>query len=970
MSGPTPELVSSEIVRAGAGAGKTYYLVQKVLQLGEQFEREHGRKPRIVVTTFTRKATEELRERLIRAAAERQSLDLLEYVSSRSMVWISTIHGVLNLMLKKLGPLLDVDSGFKLVDNAQIETMARKVVRDILVQKPEALELLEIFPMKKLTRMLLAFDDAFAEEPNLQPHNKKSLTDCLLEAVKYEARHLLPILDAMEPVVLDLGEKWQEYIFVWAGLLTKAQNVKTMGEALALQVIETPRQPPLKKDMKPIEVEEWAKAHKNFKEFLKGLKAEEFDKFEHIFKLFAEVGRDFVQGLMTKKKATSLFSMSDLETLSLNSMREKPEELDHFSGEWDYWLIDEFQDTSPVQVELLKTLMQQRPRFLVGDPQQSIYLFRGARSEIFAASEAEFADKGWVQKVLPKNYRSRSELLLFFNQFFKQVSNQFREMQPKDDERTKDFVARHYSVADEEQELKAIAAHIEFLLKQKNCGLSDICILGRTNHQLQQWAETLRKYSYPTQVHASSGFYQRREILDAMAFLQFLVHPHDNVNLIQLLRSPWFCMDDGDLAGILPQAKESFWLKIKNHSHPAIAKLQQYLRYAEQQGYFYCTQKFLMDSGVVDFSHYHDSSGRRESNIWKWLELFWQESRQPGFQVLNFIKSGLQALDVDGNSEESDAVACLEPNRINLMTVHASKGLEFKHVIIPGCAKSPQAPRTPELTVEDGYFSFDWPLNGELMETPAKNLWRMRRKQKERQESERLLYVAMTRAIETVALISDQKFRDDSWAAKIPILPNLKHIEDFAEPSLYQGGKVEALQIRSPFSTAVEVQTNTVSVTEFIQPADSGAASIEHLQKAASGVLLHKVLEAIRQKPDLDREQLVRSWFDEPIEPILAALAWVENLEKPPMQELLKNGFSEWGFQMKTDLGILQGQIDLWGETDDVIWVIDYKSGSSRYVEKAFQQLSVYAKALEKLNKNKPIKMAALYPFEQRTEIR
>jgi len=969
MSGASPELISSEIVRAGAGAGKTYYLVQKVLQLGEQFEREHGRKPRIVVTTFTRKATEELRERLIRAAAEKQSLDLLEYVSSRSMVWISTIHGVLNLMLKKLGPLLDVDSGFKLVDNAQIETMARKILRDILVQKPEALELLEIFPMKKLTRMLLAFDDAIAEDPNLQPHNKTTLINCLLNTVKHEARNLMPVLDAMEPVVLDLGDKWQEYIFVWAGLLTKAQNVKTMAEALALQLIETPRQPPLKKDMKPVEVEEWAKAHKNFKEFLKELKAEDFDQFERIFALFADVGQAFVQSLMIKKKAMSFFSMSDLETLSLNSMRERPEELDHFSGEWDYWLIDEFQDTSPVQVELLKTLMQQRPRFLVGDPQQSIYLFRGARSEIFAASEVEFADKGWAQKILPKNYRSRSELLLFFNQFFKQVSGQFREMQPKDDERTKDPIAWHYSIADEEQEAKAITAHIELLLK-KGCGLSDICVLGRTNRQLQEWAETLRKYGYPTQVHASSGFYQRREVLDAIAFLQFLVHPHDNVNLVQLLRSPWFCMEDGDLASILPKASESFWLNIKNHAHPAILKLQQYLRFAESQGYFYCTQKFLIDSGVIDFSHYHDSSGRRESNVWKWLELFWQESRKPGFQILNFLKSGLQALDVDGDSEESDAVACLEPNRINLMTVHASKGLEFKHVIIPGCSKSPQAPRTPLLTIEDGYFSFDWPYNGELMETPAKNLWRMRRKQKEREENERLLYVAMTRAIETVALMGCQKFRDDSWSAKIPVLPNLKQVEEVDEPSMYQGERVGALQIRAPFSTGTHVHTDTVSVTEFIQPTDAGVASIEHLQKAAGGVLLHKVLEAIRQKPDLDRKQLVRSWFDEEPEPILKALAWVENLQKPPMGLLLTSGFSEWGFQMKTDLGILQGQIDLWGETDDTIWVIDYKSGTSRHIEKAFLQLSVYAKALEKLGRGKPIRMAAIYPFEQRVEIR
>lgn len=971
MSGSAPEL-TSEIVRAGAGAGKTHYLVHKVLELGENFEKQHGRKPRIVVTTFTRKATEELRERLIRAAAQRQSLDLLEYVSSRSLVWISTIHGVLNLMLKKLGPLLDVDSGFKLVDEAQIETMARKVLRDILIQKPEALELIEIFPMHKLTKMLLAFYDAVAEDPNVEPHNIETLTQSLLETIKLEAETLMPFLNEMEPVVLDRGEKWQEYVFVWANLLTKAQNVKTLDEALALQNIETPRQPSLKKDDKPFEVERWAKAHKNFKEFLKNIKGEDFTQFEKTFALFGEVGREFTQALMSKKKALSLFSMSDLETLSLNSMRERPDELEHFSNEWDYWLIDEFQDTSPVQVELLKTLMRDRPRFLVGDPQQSIYLFRGARSEIFAASEVEFAEKGWLQKVLPKNYRSRSDLLLFFNQFFKQVSKQFREMQPKDDSRSEDVIAYYYTPDTEEEENKAIASHLDYLINQKKCSLSDISILGRTNHQLQTWAQALRSYGYPTQVHASSGFYQRREILDISAFLQFLVNPHDNANLILLLRSPWFLIEDQVLATLIPKATDSFWLHIKNlkPNLPAIERLQDYLKFAGTEGFFYTTQKFLMESGLVDYSHYHDSSGRRESNIWKWLELFWEESRKPGFQVLSFLKSGLQFLDSEGDSEESDAVACLEPNRINLMTVHASKGLEFKHVILPGCSKSLRPPKTQVLTVDEGYFSFDLPIEGEMVGTPAKDLWRMRRKQKERQENERLLYVAMTRAIESVTLIGCKDFKEGSWSEKIPSLPNLKHIDDVGEPERYQDVKKAELKIRAPYSAPQTTAIETVSVTDLVQQMDNSAPDIEHLQKAASGVLLHKILEAIRQKPDLDREQLVQLWFQQPIEPILEAIQWVEDLTQPPMHELLNAGHSEWGFQMKTEQGILQGQIDLWGETDDAIWLIDYKSGSSRYMEKAFLQLSVYAQALKKLNRNKPIKMVALYPFEQRAEIR
>lgn len=100
MSSPTFEL-NNIIVRAGAGAGKTTRLTQTVLDVAQGFKKKHARWPRVVVTTFTRKATQELRERLVTVTCRDQSQELLQYVSSPSQVFISTIHGVLNLFLKQ-----------------------------------------------------------------------------------------------------------------------------------------------------------------------------------------------------------------------------------------------------------------------------------------------------------------------------------------------------------------------------------------------------------------------------------------------------------------------------------------------------------------------------------------------------------------------------------------------------------------------------------------------------------------------------------------------------------------------------------------------------------------------------------------------------------------------------------------------------------------------------------------------------
>src|SRR5689334_3486826 len=98
------------MVRAGAGAGKTTGLVNKVIEVYRQFHAHGQTGPRIVLTTFTRKATQELKERLILRAVSEKDADLLQFVSDSSRLHISTIHGLLNIFLKQVGHLAGLDS--------------------------------------------------------------------------------------------------------------------------------------------------------------------------------------------------------------------------------------------------------------------------------------------------------------------------------------------------------------------------------------------------------------------------------------------------------------------------------------------------------------------------------------------------------------------------------------------------------------------------------------------------------------------------------------------------------------------------------------------------------------------------------------------------------------------------------------------------------------------------------------------
>jgi ATP-dependent helicase/nuclease subunit A len=88
------------------------------------------------------------------------------------------------------------------------------------------------------------------------------------------------------------------------------------------------------------------------------------------------------------------------------------------------------------------------------------------------------------------------------------------------------------------------------------------------------------------------------------------------------------------------------------------------------------------------------------------------------------------------------------------------------------------------------------------------------------------------------------------------------------------------------------------------------------------------------------------------------------------MAELIKAGRVEWGFQVKAGQHVIEGQMDLWAEMDDKIYVVDYKTGSTRRIEDAFKQLSLYAWVLRRFGHKKPIEMVVLYPLHEKSEAR
>ena len=1018
MSSASPELtpMRTHVVRAGAGAGKTRALTLQVMEAAKKFKRENGRWPRIVVTTFTRKATQELRERLMLQAMDHDH-ELIDFVNSRAHLAVSTIHGILDVYLKRYGGHLKIDPNYRVIDKAEALHLARKAMRSVLFQNAELQTLLEMFDFRQLVSMARQFHEIRLKNPQAAPHTLatlgeayKGVADEIAMALKEASAAIrTEAQGAQQEAWLDVAEEFSRA----ARVLAQSESRVFVKDILDGLIIprHNPKNPGVSEETKD-QVRALAADASAFIELqdpaLWPLFIENFERFETLALTFSERLMDF-------KVEQGALEMSDLELFAMESMRKSPATAKAFNEEWDFWLIDEYQDTSPFQVQLLRALMGDKPAFIVGDPQQSIYLFRGARSEVFVEKESEVLDHGGQRSFLTTNYRSRPELLLFFNELFGRMEPPFSDMQVKPGaERTGKDVARIFiapkidrkAAETRDPEIDAITAHVLTLLAD-GAKPESICVLARTHQTLQQVSSRLAEANIPVHIHASAGFYERREIQDALALLRFLLNPHDNVNLVQLLRSPWFRVDDERLAQVAGTSW-SLWTALTEQLAPleAVSRLRALCDRRSTEGLAHVFRAALIESGLLDSAQKLDPSGRREANLWKLLTQLHDEEARPGFNPLEFVNAGLNEILSDEGGEENDAVAAVEPNRVNLMTVHASKGLAFDHVIVPRLHQAPRVKLFDHFLFDEEreLWSLRLPLGVERKSTPsiAERVWLKVYQEHERREHARVLYVALTRARESVFLSFTGLPMRHSWAdlMKLDLAEGEHKTKDYTYRVVT---RVEALQAperekpepvspRKPWSYDVSKPTmKSVSVSrllERVMPAQktddannaqrAGAPLLRRIQVSSQGTAIHKLMEMLKYRTREQVERLVQQWFPQQTEKVTKAIAWMGAQTAPPIMRVISEGYVEWGFAFLENGLVVEGQIDLWGRCAEgdargEVWVIDYKTGSPENKEQAFRQLNLYALALHRageIQKGDRVRLAVIYPFIERIEVR
>ncbi len=426
--------------------------------------------------------------------------------------------------------------------------------------------------------------------------------------------------------------------------------------------------------------------------------------------------------------ASNAVDFDDLLMLTVSVLERFPEALERWQKAFRYVLVDEYQDTNHAQYRLLQLLAgEHRNLMAVGDPDQSIYAFRGADIRNILDFEQDFPDTRVIP--LEQNYRSTNTILRGANAVI--ANNRERKEKSLWSELGEGLPVHALEVEDEHAEARFVAAEIAALVEE-GYSADEIAVFYRTNAQSRVLEDVLVRQGIAYQVIGGPRFYERAEIKDAVAYLQVLDNPFDAVSLLRIANRPRRGIGDATLA------------RLQAYADGRGMSLFEALAYPEEAGIGAAPLKNVHALRTLFISL---QSAARELTVSELIEAVLERSgylqaleaertieaqgRQENLQELvgvgrEYLQQASVESSLSGFLQEISLYADQDAMRgeqslVTLMTLHNAKGLEFKAVFMIG--------------MEEGIFPHVRSIEEQGVE-----------------EERRLAYVGMTRAQERLVL--------------------------------------------------------------------------------------------------------------------------------------------------------------------------------------------------------------------------
>ena len=448
---------------------------------------------------------------------------------------------------------------------------------------------------------------------------------------------------------------------------------------------------------------------------------------------FEKVTAQVYQEYQKRLKNDQIMDFDDLIMQTLVLFKTDPAVLHYYQNKFRYLLVDEYQDTNQAQYKLCHALAAQYKNIcVVGDADQSIYGWRGANMENIMNFEKDYHDAGVQTVKLEQNYRSTGHILAAANAVIKNNSN--RKAKKLWTDQGEGAKVTYYRAQSGDDEAHFIIAKIQEEVKEKKRSYHDFAVLYRTNAQSRTVEESFVKSNVPYQIVGGHKFYDRKEIMDIMAYLKLVANPSDSMSFNRIINTPKRGIGPVSVRRFLDFARENNLSILGAFDHLNMsgvtaraaaklndfgAKLRDAINFAKDHSVTGLTEKILQDFGytaALKAEHTIEAETRLENldeflSVTKRFDDEYEEnddSDETENALSDFLAEVSLLSDQDDLANNDDQVA--------LMTLHAAKGLEFPVVFLVG--------------MEDGLF----PLSRALMEDD------------QLEEERRLAYVGITRA--------------------------------------------------------------------------------------------------------------------------------------------------------------------------------------------------------------------------------
>ena len=711
------------VVTAGAGTGKTHLLVEKILH---KVRKENVPIEKILALTFTEKAANEMRQRLRR----RGPIPDLEKAE------IGTIHGFCTHLLRQypieagVSPDFEVDDGG--VFRQRFEEAWPRWLDEELgpgARRPrpwqEVLRKVELRTLRDLAERLCSFDVPL----------KRGDGTALLDRFTKE-------LAAANPKLA-------------AALAKKADPPKTVRTPAAI----------LARDLHRINEPLVDRAVSLVDDFVR--------RFRQDYLRAGYVSFDGILHLVHELLLSKTF----------------PDVLRAQRGRFSCILVDEFQDTDPVQGSIIRLLSEDASGrfvpgklFLVGDPKQSIYSFRGADIVAYDRLIRSVVKQGADEAVLRTSFRSHGKILDFVNDAFTRLIVRNGELQPAYEAISPSADAEQEfegpaieallvenAKADQSREVEAEEVAEWIWARRGEIAYKKVAILLRSLVNVGTYLEALRARGIPYVVEGEKYYYGATEILDFINLLRAVENPHDRIAIAGVLRSPFGGASDQEIY----ERRRSLDYRLSS-PWPIFGFLKRWNEEAGKLGVGQMIDRIFEESYALEIAQAGYHGEQATANLLKLRQKAADLEAKGGCtlrEFLDVIRVSIRDLEEEGESPLADESL----DAVRVLSIHKSKGLEFPVVILPDLHRQKRG-----LTVET--VRYDRSENvlgvklGEHLNAGAAALAHLDR-ERAREEWRRLLYVAITRAEDRLVLLGSAKSSAEAFLGLL--LPDFKaHVKE------------------------------------------------------------------------------------------------------------------------------------------------------------------------------------------------